>query len=177
MHHVLPIFLLILLLPFLLFPFCHTGPFPFVPAVLTRSLCVCLCVLPCMARSPWAVSSSLAHYLQTPTQMRAAATCWLSWTIRCPLLHSRVPPTPQHQCLDQCLTTWMVRAHLEEHSIQYYVLIKSLNFTIHYNILSCRSIYIYNTRFFLIDWLIDRLIIYFEHPSSIMSFCSCFPSQ
>lgn len=115
MHLVLPIFLLILLLSFLLFPFCHTGPVPFVPAVLTPSLCVCLCVLPCMVRSPWAVNSSPAHYLQTPTRMRAAATCWSSWTIRCPLLHSHVPPTPQHQCLDQCLITWMVRVHVEEH--------------------------------------------------------------
>lgn len=40
------------LLSILGIPSTHTGPFSLLPTVLTPSLCVCLCVLLCTARSP-----------------------------------------------------------------------------------------------------------------------------
>ena len=90
-------------------PFTVPARFPAFLSVLTPSLCVCLCVLLCTARSPWAASSSPARCRRTPMRTRAAATCWSSWTTRCPLRRSRAPPTPPPPCLDQCRTTWMVR--------------------------------------------------------------------
>ncbi len=80
------------------------------PWLLTPSLCVCLCLLLCLVRSPWAASSSPARCPQMPTQMKAAVTCWSSWTIQCPLRRSLEPRTPPRLCLDQFLTTWTVRA-------------------------------------------------------------------
>lgn len=86
--------------------------FPCFPVVLTPSLCVCLCVLLCTARSPWAASSSPARYLRMPTRTRAAATCWSSWTIRCPPRRSLAPPTRPPLWPDQCPTTWMVSGQI-----------------------------------------------------------------
>lgn len=95
-----------------LLPFTIMAWFPLFPVVLTPSLCVCLCLLLCMVRSPWAASCSLAHCHQMPMQTTAAATCWSLWMIQCLLRRSLVPPTPLPPCLDQSLTTWMVRETL-----------------------------------------------------------------
>lgn len=93
-------------------PFASPARFPCFPVVLTPSLCVCLCVLLCTARSPWAASSSPARYLRMPTRTRAAATCWSSWTIRCRRRRSLAPPTRPPLWPDQCRTTWTVRGQI-----------------------------------------------------------------
>lgn len=80
--------------------------------LLTMCSSTALCVLLSVDRSLWAVSFSLVRCLQM--QMKVAATCWSSWTIRFPQHRSLEPPTLPLLWQDRSLTAWTVRIHTEQ---------------------------------------------------------------